>query len=131
MKRCQICGKNKPFKSFYASNKSKDGYRNKCKKCRPRYDDRIKYESGKIYRSERKSIIDSYKDKCILCGEDDKACLQFHHLKDKNFNIGTYGPSCTKEELLYEISKCVVLCANCHMRYHHGCRFCFLSDRPD
>lgn len=25
---------------------------------------------------------------CIVCGEKDPACLDFHHLHDKSFNIG-------------------------------------------
>lgn len=133
MKQCKICLEFKPLKYFYTNQRSKDGHVSKCRLCRPRFPDRIKPAgNGFIYdRKVRKSIIDSYKTVCIVCGEDDIACLQFHHLRDKKFNISTYGPPGTKRSLLDEIAKCVVVCANCHMKYHNHKRFCFLTDRPE
>lgn len=59
--------------------------------------------------------------KCIICGFDHPAALDFHHRDkaSKSFNISKapmYGWS--KQRILEEISKCDVLCANCH-RIHH------------
>lgn len=61
------------------------------------------------------------KGECLICDEDFKACLVFHHLPDeeKRFEVSKYrniAPSV--EELKREIEKCVLLCANCHRKIH-------------
>lgn len=45
--------------------------------------------------------------------------LQFHHIRDK---AGPVSSICNKsyKKTAEEINKCVVLCANCHARYHVG-----------
>ena len=65
--------------------------------------------------------INSQKERCIECGITDKAVLVYHHIKpeDKLFGLGEYRKKIhTKEQVENEISKCVVLCHNCHMKYH-------------
>ncbi|WP_343773037.1 homing endonuclease associated repeat-containing protein [Natronoarchaeum mannanilyticum] len=59
---------------------------------------------------------------CERCGEETPACLDFHHPDhvEKEMEVGkmvTYGYS--RERLLDEIEKCVVLCANCHRKEHY------------
>lgn len=61
---------------------------------------------------------------CEHCGYNEYiGALDFHHEKDKNFNIGTIcicENSCdkVKEKIIEEINKCKVLCANCHQDLH-------------
>ena len=60
---------------------------------------------------------------CAHCGEDDPACLDFHHQEAakkemKVSKLVTYGFG--KDKLRREIGKCEVLCANCHRKEHHG-----------
>jgi phosphoribosyl-dephospho-CoA transferase len=43
-------------------------------------------KKNKFYK-ENKRILNERKTKCIICGEDAKCCLEFHHLKDKLYNI--------------------------------------------
>jgi len=74
-----------------------------------------------IYRGEAlKNYINSQKERCIECGITDKAVLVYHHIKpeDKLFELSAYKNGYTKEQVENEISKCVVLCHNCHMKYH-------------
>ena len=62
---------------------------------------------------------------CYRCGIHDFRCLEFHHLDPttKAFNISTeLGKSISIKRLLAEISKCIVLCANCHKLEHIGIR---------
>lgn len=40
--------------------------------------------------------------------------MQFDHLGDKSFNIGTRGATGGRARLAAEIAKCQVVCANCH-----------------
>ena len=54
---------------------------------------------------------------CTVCGETDPAVLGFPHVGEKTWEIGRmiaqgYSP----ESIAAEISRCVVLCANCHRR---------------
>lgn len=57
---------------------------------------------------------------CQLCGESDISCLDFHHINpsDKKFSI-TDGRNYGIREVLDEISKCAILCSNCHRKLHH------------
>lgn len=58
---------------------------------------------------------------CIICGENDPACLEFHHMhpRKKKFSIGSVPPQTPKNIVFHEIQKCVVLCANCHSKVDH------------
>lgn len=59
--------------------------------------------------------------RCNRCGESHIACLDFHHLDQskKDGNISTLVRRCSSEKLLEEISKCEILCANCHRKEHY------------
>src|SRR5260370_15104957 len=66
-----------------------------------------------------------YKSKlrCIECGENHPACLQFHHhdREVKSFTIGSIigrRKYVSIRKLEKEISKCEVLCGNCHAIRH-------------
>lgn len=62
------------------------------------------------------------KSECVDCGEDDRRCLEFHHLRDKLFTISyllTSGHSL--DRLKEEMAKCDIVCSNCH-RKRHGAR---------
>jgi hypothetical protein len=87
------------------------------------------YERNKEYQRRYKvrrqqhllAWVRSLKTKCSACGESDVACLLFHHIdaQTKAASIAfavTSGWS--KQRILEEIEKCVVLCANCHARLH-------------
>ena len=75
-----------------------------------------------IYRGEAlRNYINSRKERCIECGITDKAVLVYHHIKpeDKLFALSNYNKKVhTKELVDDEISKCIILCHNCHMKYH-------------
>lgn len=72
-------------------------------------------------KQDMKTFITEYKTKkgCSKCKENHPACLDFHHLSDKEFNVAeavTRGYS--KTRILTEIDKCIILCANCHRKLH-------------
>ena len=57
---------------------------------------------------------------CTECGESRAETLEFHHLKDKDREIGDMVAQQTNwEKLTREMAKCIVLCANCHRVLHH------------
>ena len=65
-------------------------------------------------------FVDSFKDRCIKCGNVDKRCLDFHHEADeKKQSVASMRVSgLRKETIAAEIAKCVVMCANCHRIEH-------------
>lgn len=78
-------------------------------------------EESSKRQKEQTEWIHSLKTKCIICGENEPVCLDFHHKNpaEKDFTIGK-NRSKGKENLLKEIKKCVCLCANCHRKVHAG-----------
>ena len=57
---------------------------------------------------------------CIKCGEQDPACLVFHHTDPSNkkasiHKLYKYGLNAVKKEMI----KCILLCSNCHMKLHY------------
>lgn len=69
-------------------------------------------------RAEIFSFVSSYKEKrgCLDCGEMyPYFMLQFDHLHSKEFQISNYRKhTLSLDKVKEEISKCEVVCANCH-----------------
>jgi hypothetical protein len=60
---------------------------------------------------------------CRVCGEDEVVALDFHHRDpaQKEANVQTaIARGWGRERILKEISKCDVLCASCHRKFHAG-----------
>lgn len=60
--------------------------------------------------------------KCSRCPENHVSCLDFHHRdpNEKTINVGDAvrrGWSITR--IVEEITKCDILCANCHRKLHY------------
>ena len=72
-------------------------------------------------RENRQLWLSAYKEtqQCQICDFDDSRALCFHHRNpnDKCFTIGSSQDS-SLAKLRKEISKCDVLCANCHSILH-------------
>lgn len=69
-----------------------------------------------------KKWFEDYKShlECEKCGENHPACLDFHHEKEKSTSVSELvnRRNTSKERIKEEISKCTVLCANCHRKIH-------------
>ena len=68
-------------------------------------------------RSEYKAWVAEIKLErgCARCGYKEHACaLDFNHLDPQQKSRRIASDVTTKEQLLEEVSKCEVLCANCH-----------------
>lgn len=61
--------------------------------------------------------------KCIMCQENHPACLEFHH-RNRLEKVDNVASASNKgwsiSRIKEEISKCDVLCANCHRKAHWG-----------
>ena len=86
--------------------------------------------SAKQRRSKRRAIKDRFRQykqsqKCKTCGESHYACLEFHHLdpSKKELSVAEMADKQNWKELMAEIRKCEVLCANCHRKFHWNERY--------
>jgi hypothetical protein len=73
-------------------------------------------------RASRKAYISEYKatHPCVDCGESDPVVLDFDHRDpaEKSFAISS-ARNTSMRQLIAEIAKCDVRCANCHRRRTH------------
>lgn len=69
--------------------------------------------------------INSHKKQCAGCGEETVVCLQFHHRnpEEKDANVIHLANS-SRAKVDAELAKCVVLCANCHIKVHENLMEC-------
>ena len=79
-----------------------------------------RHQKNKKFYLEIKGTIS-----CERCGYDrSKSALEFHHTKNKLFKISSLNKELknigdVENFIIDEISKCEVLCTNCHI-YHHS-----------
>ena len=128
-KVCIKCGKELPIESFELEHtKYGDIRRNACRECRAEYRKQWRKNNPELYHAQASRHQDKQtqwlydiKQPCIVCGETEPVCIDFHHKdpKEKDFTIGKHR-SKGREWLLQEISKCVCLYANCHRKVHAG-----------
>ncbi len=130
-KKCKTCGTRKKVEQFSKRFNNQDKLRSVCKKCTAKLThehyliNKEKYaQASKKWRQQYTNIWWAYKDtlKCLECGFDHPAALDFHHrdAAKKNFDISQ--AVCDRKNLKLiktEIEEnCDVLCSNCH-RIHH------------
>lgn len=68
---------------------------------------------------------------CLVCGEHEPACLDFHHRDPahKHFQLGEASQGLIAVgRVMAEVLKCDVLCSNCHRKWHAGVIQLPLSD---
>lgn len=133
MKLCVRCSSVKSLDNFHKSKKNLDGLQIYCKACRKTID-AASYANNehrqKAIRDRRATVraynaemLRRYKTfcKCRVCKEAEAIALDLHHTDptEKELPVSN-AVSCSTDTLRREIRKCVVLCANCHRKYHAG-----------
>lgn len=76
-------------------------------------------------KQEIKKWFENYKASlfCSKCGEKHPAIIDFHHLNGKEKENGIsfmVANGYSVEKIMKEMSKCGVLCANCHRKEHYN-----------
>jgi len=86
---------------------------------------------GKKWRQKYIEFIKSHKTECVVCGEKENVCLDFHHLDptQKDFNLARQSKYQSFEKIKKEIDKCIIVCSNCHRKIHAG--LIILDHGPD
>jgi len=120
MKTCKCCKINKEIESFYKNGVSKKSgkqlYKPICKECY------LSFIEEK--RSHVKNLIIEQLGyySCKICGYNKSSrALHLHHIDSstKEKSVSDMW-SQSDEQIKKEISKCVIVCANCHAEIHEG-----------
>lgn len=114
MKKCRICNEELEDSQF---PKNGNAVRNICKKCQTK---RVRKRQMEFVKWS-----DELKTQCSICGYNKcKEALEWHHVgNDKDFNISrfvnsNYPSDKNKQRVIDELSKCILVCANCHRELH-------------
>lgn len=103
---CEICGKD------YIKNRKNNKRNTRCASC----------DMAERRLAMKKRLIEAKGGKCSLCGYSRSThALQFHHM-DPSTKVFPIGESLNRSytELLKEVEKCTLVCANCHAEVHAG-----------
>lgn len=129
MKICSKCKEAKPLDAFGKYARARDGLFPQCKECKRGYDHKYYRTkegrkeaiaaSNESRRQERVALVFAYlrKHPCVDCGNDDVRVLEFDHVRGvKLGNISSMVHNLISpiEQIIAEIAKCDVRCANCH-----------------
>lgn len=130
-KVCSICDTEKSISDFSIKIKDRHLYSSECKDCHKIYRqsyyqknkhseiNRIKERKNEIKEHVRALKLDMF---CNRCGENHPAVLQFHHKdsSEKDFGIAeAVAKGLSIKKIEEEMTKCEVLCANCHFKAHY------------
>ena len=91
---------------------------------RRKYSERRQYLIRAVHKRRKKirqMAVESKNGKCEQCGYN--RCieaLEFHHVdpKKKDFNVSQRGYTRSWKNVVKELEKCIMLCANCHRELH-------------
>jgi transposase len=90
----------------------------RCRRCRSE-------QIGRHRRRLEQLLVDEAGGCCQSCGYDRSlSALEFHHVDpdDKRLGISAGGLTLSLESLRAEVTKCVLLCSNCHAEVEAGVR---------
>lgn len=128
MKKCAGCDELKPFSDFRKNVTKSGGNQTRCKVCVAKVDKKwydknkeIRFRTNKLWQEKQKQKFIAFKatQKCAKCDENDIRCLDFHHVnKETKVRNVSNMMKFSFEKIMEEVSKCIVLCANCHRKEH-------------
>ena len=106
IRHCLTC------KKPYIYNKSKGSTLTRCGSCL--------VNANRVNRKE--FLVKHLGGKCVLCGYDKCVkALHFHHIEPSSKKFTVSGNHCRNMvDLLKEVEKCCLLCANCHTEVEAG-----------
>lgn len=133
-KQCSKCKIIKNLNEFNYKNKKIESRHSLCKPCfkiysidyyknnKPVYAKARSKLQARGYKSDKQltDYINSFKSGgCVLCGETFFGALDFHHI-NPSIKEDAVARLTSKKSVKNEVEKCVVLCSNCHRKFHCG-----------
>jgi hypothetical protein len=111
-KICPTCKIEKEDSEFYTRGRSKI-LASKCKSCFNLY-------CVERWKNRKLKEIAKFGGKCLDCGNEyHYSVYEFHHLHSKDVSWVKLKLK-SQKAIDKELSKCVLLCANCHRIRHYG-----------
>lgn len=132
-KICNECREEKDITLFRRDRRIKSGYQGRCKSCvsqaiKNAYPSSYREKANArslTHRKRNRELKQQYLSgrQCANCGEPDLVVFEFHHPDptQKDFTIGD-AHSHKWDDILSEMEKCIILCANCHRKEHYRLR---------
>ena len=117
--KCKSCGLEGDNELFVPTYRKEGEYRSKCLSCHRRESNIYRQK----HRDKRKEIILTAKNKpCADCGvKYPYYVMDFDHVEGKKeFNISDGFYNASLEDIKNEITKCDVVCSNCHRERTHN-----------
>ena len=123
MKQCNNCLDVKPLTEFYTNGKQpisgKQKFKPSCMIC----EESVRRS---FVEEKRRILSEMFGDCCSICGYSRcSEALEFHHVDP---SAKEHQPSklinnfSTIERMIKEVSKCILVCANCHREIHQTMR---------
>lgn len=118
---CQCdCGQQKEIQTTHL----RDGRAQSCGNCnnvKIKENENIN-STTKTRRNTKIALVEAFHHRCAYCGLQDEPCIyDFHHLIPENKDFGlSAGISKSRQSILQEAKKCVMLCANCHRKIENN-----------
>jgi hypothetical protein len=115
-KQCSKCHQEKPISEFYAQRGHKNGVMSLCKECFNRF-------CVERWKQRKIKYIKQLGGRCECCGleltETNYCVFDFHHTDpDVKEYMWTKLRLFSDSRIQEELSKCKLLCANCHRLAH-------------
>ena len=116
-KVCSSCNQEFPISEFYAQSDHKHGVMSMCKKCFNQF-------CIERWRKRKIKYVKQLGGKCKHCGlqlnEHNYCVFDFHHTNpnEKEY-VWTKLRLFSDKRIQEELSKCELLCANCHRLEHY------------
>lgn len=130
-KVCTSCGQLKSFDEYRKSARDRDGLTYNCRDClrrkeRKTYRERYTNHIRKRRNELKRKYVEKMGDQCFRCGYSEFVSgFDFHHTENKENQVAILlslaANALTKDkiaDLEYELSKCILLCSNCHRALH-------------
>ena len=125
MRKCSECGIKYPLTAdnFYKNKTSTDGFNYLCKPCKREYSTMRRALCKALWIEY---ISNTIRCECNRCGFDVFEALDFHHTDPRNgdrmttANLMQFTTPTGKggDQVIKEIKKCELVCANCHRLIH-------------
>ena len=116
--KCKKCSEEKDIKEFEIANviNGKEYRRKICRTCKHTRQTERRKEIRKFFNDYMRT------QSCAHCGNNDYRVLEYHHINPEIKEVtisNAIGTGWSRERILREIDKCIVLCANCHRILHY------------
>lgn len=99
---------------FYMNKQRKKLSYSECKEC-------FKKRINERARAQKEFMLAYKGSKCVICSYNNcKGALEFHHKDPSGKEFKLSNTYVSKENLIRELDKCVLLCSNCHRETHEG-----------